>query len=69
VAAMLNAEMVNAEPRCVFRAHFGDFFRVSGRFPRFKNPVKYIRTCGINRDTVHFAAFAMGVKYNFCFHG
>jgi hypothetical protein len=41
---MLNAGMVNSESPCLPRAHFCVFLRVSGRFLRFKNPVKYI--CG-----------------------
>jgi hypothetical protein len=46
---MLNAGMVNSESSCFARALFCDFFRVSGRFLRFKNPFKYIRGFQINQ--------------------
>jgi hypothetical protein len=45
---MVNADTVNARPSCSIHAHFCNFFAVSGRFPRFKNPVKYIGSSLIN---------------------
>jgi hypothetical protein len=53
---MVNAGVVNARPPCLARAEFCVFFRVLGRFLRFKKPVKYICSSQINHDTVHFAA-------------
>ena len=44
---MVNANTVNAETR-VFRRRIA-----SGRFLRFKNPVKYARIFDFNQKTVH----------------
>jgi hypothetical protein len=52
---MVNAGMVNASASCLLSAHFGEFFWVSGRILRFKNPVKYSQRFDINHETVHFA--------------
>jgi hypothetical protein len=45
---MINVRMVNAGTSCSIRADFCVFFPVSGRFPRFKNPVKYASNFRIN---------------------
>jgi hypothetical protein len=45
---MLNAGVVNGEPSCEFRARFCVFFPVLGRFPYFKNTVKYTSNFPIN---------------------
>jgi hypothetical protein len=45
---MVNASMVNGRAPCFLRATFCESFPVLGRFPRFKNPVKYIRGFEIN---------------------
>jgi hypothetical protein len=52
---MVNAGMVNASASCFLSAHFGEIFLVFGRFPRFRNPVKYSQRFDINHETVHFA--------------
>ena len=51
---MVNAIVVNAGSPCFSRAVFCVFFLVSGRFLRFKNPVKYNSNSRINLETVHF---------------
>ena len=55
---MVNDGMVNARSTCENRAYFCEIFAVLGRFPRFKNPVKYSRRIDINHDTVRFAPAA-----------
>jgi hypothetical protein len=45
---MVNARMVNGRAACSPHAAFCEFFLVSGRFPRFKNPVKYTRNLRVN---------------------
>jgi hypothetical protein len=45
---MVNEQMVNAETSCLIHADFCVFFPVSGRFLRFKNPVKYTSNFRIN---------------------
>ena len=40
--------MVNGGGTCLAHAVFCVILLVLGRFPRFKNPVKYIRGAGIN---------------------
>jgi hypothetical protein len=55
---MVNEGMVNARSSCAIHAHFCVIFLVSGRFPRFKNPVKYSQRIDINHDAVHFAPAA-----------
>jgi hypothetical protein len=46
---MLNVRMLNSELACVSQPDFREIFHVSGRFPRFKNPFKYIRGWQINQ--------------------
>ena len=46
---MVNVRMLNCEPAFVPQPDFREIFRVLGRFPRFKNPVKYIRGWQINQ--------------------
>jgi len=53
---MVNPGMVNAPARCLPHPHFAKISRVFARYPRFKNPVKYIRGFQVNYIAVHFAA-------------
>ena len=46
---MVNVRMLNSEPACVSLRDFREISRVSGRFPRFKKPFKYIRSLPINQ--------------------
>jgi hypothetical protein len=62
---MINANMVNGGPACHEHAHFCVIFAVSGRFLRFKNPVKYICPLELTVKTVHSLALAESVKQNF----
>jgi len=48
---MVNADVVNAETRRVFVLNLRGFHAFSGRFLRFKNPVKYIRNINIYQET------------------
>ena len=53
---MVNANAVNAKTLYFTPPRFYEFFRVSGRIPRFQNPVKYTRIFYFNHKTVHSAA-------------
>ena len=57
--------MVNARVPCPERADFCIIFAVSGRFPRFKNPVKYICRSRLNRNRPLFATQNQCVTKNF----
>jgi hypothetical protein len=63
---MVNAGVVNAVSGDVQLPHFREFFRTSGQFPRFENPVKYIYSSRINGKTVHPAG--NGHRHSANFH-
>ena len=50
---MFNASVVNGEASCSPCAYFSEILPVFGRFPRFKNPVKYTGNLQINQDSLH----------------
>ena len=47
---MVNSGLVNSKPPCFIRPEFCEYFVALGRFPRFKNPVKYSRNFQINQN-------------------
>jgi hypothetical protein len=49
---MVNTDGVNGAPAYFFPATFCVIFRDSGRNLHFKNPVKYICNCHVNRNWV-----------------
>jgi hypothetical protein len=53
---MVNVLTVNAKPPCAIHADFCENMVDSGRIPRFKKPVKYVRRFDFNHETVHPAA-------------
>jgi hypothetical protein len=48
---MVNEGMLNGEPAFVPLPLFREFFRVSGRFPRFKKPFKYTGRSRVNPES------------------
>ena len=64
-AGILNAGVVNARAPCLSRAAFCVFFRVLGRFLRFRNPVKYVHRSQLNRSRPHFLIHHQCVTQNF----
>ena len=47
---MVNGGLVNAKSACLNRVAFCVFLLESGRFPRFKKPVKYSRIFHVNHE-------------------
>jgi hypothetical protein len=54
---LVNAGKVNARQSCLSRAVFGEIHLDSGRFLRFKNPVKYIRGFELTYTQARAAVF------------